>query len=167
MGPLPEPQPALPVLEKAPDPLQGLWDHEVADYKTNINLIKDLCARAEWNFWIMFDTADVARHDDHHNDCGLKKSMSCSCCKGALTLWLAFEEAKIVLWSERNQNVSFNWYGSVSSNQKSTSPSDGRSLPSGFGGKPSLLWVLSSVSIATDSTIAWFNNEKSVGWISE
>ena len=82
MGPPPEPQ---PVLEKASDPLQWLWDG-VADFQSKI---EDLRTRAERNFRLTFDPADVARHDD---DCGLKKSMPCSCCKGALT----FEEAKVV-----------------------------------------------------------------------
>ena len=82
MGPLPEPQ---PVLGKASDPLQWLWDG-VADFQSKI---EDLRTRAERNFRLTFDPVDVARHDD---DCGLKKSMPCSCCKGALT----FEEAKFV-----------------------------------------------------------------------
>jgi hypothetical protein len=82
MGPPPEPK---PVLEKASDPLQWLWDG-VADFQSKV---EDLRTRAERNFRLTFDPADVARHAD---DCGLKKSMPCSCCKGALT----FEEAKVV-----------------------------------------------------------------------
>jgi hypothetical protein len=82
MGPPPEPQ---PVLEKASDPLQWLWDG-VADFQSKI---EDLRTRAERNFRLTFDPADVARHDD---DCGLKKSMPCSCCKGALT----FDDARFV-----------------------------------------------------------------------
>ena len=82
MEPQPEPQPALA------DSLQFLWDG-VASFQAKI---EDLRTRAARNFTLMFDSDDVARHDD---GCGLKNTETrtpCSCCKGALT----FEEAQCV-----------------------------------------------------------------------